>query len=282
VVVRQSFVSGGLASVAVATGLLLDVVAAAVFGAGRDTDAFVAAARFPLALTAIWMLIATQVLVPTFATWSVTLEHRRTRRLVTTTLLAAVGLGTAVAGLLALLAVPLMAVLAPGFQDSQRELAVDLLRVMVLTIPLTAGCEVLRAWLNARHMFAIPAGMTVVLNVTAVAVIVVVGGDITVLPLAYVAGATVQALLMLLYAVARGLRLGRPAARDHEARTLVGLMVRPSVASTLNPVARAAEMVVASFLAPALQPCCTTPTGWSTRSAAPCCSARSWSRCCPG
>ena len=46
-----------MASIAVATGLLLDVVAAAVFGAGRDTDAFVAAARFPLALTAIVMLL---------------------------------------------------------------------------------------------------------------------------------------------------------------------------------------------------------------------------------
>ena len=76
VVVRQSFFSGGMASIAVATGLLLDVVAAAVFGAGRDTDAFVAAARFPLALTAILMLLSTQVLVPTFTTWEATLETR--------------------------------------------------------------------------------------------------------------------------------------------------------------------------------------------------------------
>ena len=250
VVVRQSFFSGGMASIAVATGLLLDVVAAAVFGAGRDTDAFVAAARFPLALTAILMLLSTQVLVPTFTTWEATLERVRAKRLVTSTLLASVVLGSAVAGVLMLAATPMVAVMAPGFEDSQRTLAAELLRIMVWTIPLTAGCEVLRAWLNSRHMFVVPAAMTVILNVTAAAIVVVVRGDITILPIAYVAGSIAQFVLMFLYAVARGLRLGRPVRHDAEVTRLSRLTVRPSIAATLNPIVRAAELFVASFLPP--------------------------------
>lgn len=249
-VVRQSFLSGGMASVAVATGLLLDVVAAAVFGAGRDTDAFVVAARFPLAITAIMMLLGNQVLVPTFTTWESVLNARRVRRLVSTTLLAAVLVAAAGAAVLAAAADPIVAVMAPGFQDSQQSLSADLMRVMVATIPLTAGCEVLRAWLNARHRFAVPAAMTVVLNLVAVGVVVLVPGDIAILPLAYVAGAVAQLVLMLLYAVARGLRLGLPTPGDSEVTSLVALLVRPSVAATLNPLARAAETFVASFMPP--------------------------------
>ena len=67
------------------------------------------------------------------------------------------GKSTLIKLLLGLLGTPLLAVLAPGFSSDQRELAVGLLHVMVLTIPLTACAEVLRAWLNARHMFVVPA-----------------------------------------------------------------------------------------------------------------------------
>ena len=245
---RQSALSGVAATVAVGTGLLLDVAAAGVFGAGADTDAFVAAARVPLALTAIFMVLGNQVLVPTFATWNTQLDAGRERRLGTTVLLAAMLGGALVALLLGVLGVPLLAVLAPGFTSGQRELAVDLLHVMVLTIPLTAASEVLRAWLNARHMFVVPAAMTAALNLTAAAIIVAVQGDIGVLPVAYVVGSSVQLALMLLVAFARGLRFGRPAVRDPESAGLLRLMSRPTFAAGLNPVARVVETSVASFL----------------------------------
>jgi murein biosynthesis integral membrane protein MurJ len=247
-VARQSALSGVAATVAVGTGLLLDVAAAGVFGAGADTDAFVAAARVPLALTAIFMVLGNQVLVPTFATWNAQLDAGRERRLGTTVLLAAVLGGALVALLLGLLGVPLLAALAPGFTSGQRELAVDLLHVMVLTIPLTAASEVLRAWLNARHMFVVPAAMTAALNLTAAAIIVSVRGDVGVLPVAYVIGSSVQLGLMLLVALARGLRFGRPAVRDPESDRLLRLMSRPTVAAGLNPLARVVETFVASFL----------------------------------
>jgi murein biosynthesis integral membrane protein MurJ len=194
------------------------------------------------------MVLGNQVLVPTFATWNTQVEAGRERRLGTTVLLTALVGGGLVALLLGVLGGPLLAALAPGFSSGQRELAVDLLHVMVLTIPLTAVSEVLRAWLNARHMFVVPAAMTAALNLTAAGIIVAVRGDIAVLPVAYVVGSSVQLVLMLLVALVRGLRLGRPAVRDAESAGLLRLMSRPTAAAGLNPLARVVETFVASFL----------------------------------
>lgn len=249
-VVRQSLLSGGTATIAVGSGLVLDVVAAAVFGAGRETDAFVVAARLPLALTAILMVLGNQVLVATFAAWSVTLQERIGRRLVTTVVLGAVAGGAAVAAVLALAAPALVVVLGPGFDREQHALAAELMRVMVWTIPLIAGCEALRAWLNAHHRFVVPAAMTVVLNGVAVTIVLLGDRQIGSLPAAYVAGATVQLLLMTIFAVGVGWRPARPTVRHPEVRLLVRLFVRPSVAATLNPLTRVAETAVASFLPP--------------------------------
>jgi murein biosynthesis integral membrane protein MurJ len=247
-VVRQSALSGAAATVAVGTGLVLDVVTAAVFGAGADTDAFVVAARVPLALMAIFMVLGNQVLVPTYATWQTQLPPERNRRLTTTVLLSALLGGAAVAALLALTADLLLLALAPGFDDAQRELSASMLRVMVLTIPLTAGSEVLRAWLNARHMFVVPALMTVVLNVTAAAIILAIRGDVEVIPFAYLAGSAAQFAFMLVVAVTRGLRPATPAFGDGESSGLLRLMTRPTLAAGLNPLARVVETTVASLL----------------------------------
>lgn len=247
-VARQSALTGVAATIAVGTGLLLDVAVAAVFGAGSDTDAFVVAARVPLALTAIFMVLGNQVLVPTYATWETAFAGRRDRRLTTTVLLGALAGGAAVAVLLGLAAELLLLVLAPGFDDAQRDLAASMLRVMVLTIPLTAGSEVLRAWLNARHMFVVPAMMTVVLNLTAMTIVLVVRGDVSIIPVAYLVGSTAQFVVMLLVALWRGLRPAAPVLRDPESAGLLRLFSRPTVAAGLNPLSRVVETTVASFL----------------------------------
>lgn len=235
--------------IAVGSGLLLDVVTAALFGAGAETDAFFAAARLPFALTAVLMVLSTQILVPSFATWFVDFAGPRAKRLATTVLLTGTVTGLLVAGILALVADPLLTLIAPGFSTAQHELAVELSRVMVLMIPLTAGSEVLRAWLNARHSYLIPAGMTLILNLTAVGVILVSGGgDVRWISVAYVVGATVQFGLMLAFAAGRGFRPARPAVRDPEMARLGRMAVRPTLGAGLNPVVRIAETFAASFL----------------------------------
>lgn len=248
-VVRQSGLTSVAATVAIGSGLLLDITIAARFGASRPTDAFVVAARIPLGLLAMLMATANQVLVPTFSHWLARHPAARTSQLVSTLLVTVMALGAALAGLLALVAGPLTALVAPGFAPAQQELASELARVMVLVIPLTAGSEVLRAYLNARYSFVIPAAMTVVLNLVSVAVILGAGTDISIVPVAYVVGGLVQFAVMLGLARWRGLRF-RPTARprDPELTATARLGVRPFLGSGLNPAARVVELLFASFL----------------------------------
>ena len=62
--IRQSSLTSLVAGGSVLTGLLLDAVVAAKFGAGRATDSFFVAARIPLGLNAVVVAAANQALVP--------------------------------------------------------------------------------------------------------------------------------------------------------------------------------------------------------------------------
>jgi putative peptidoglycan lipid II flippase len=250
-VVRQSGLTGMAATVAVASGLLLDISVAAKFGASTDTDAFFVAARIPLGLVAILMAVANQALVPTFATWLVRHGADVTHRLSSTVLVGAMAVGAAFAATMVLLAGPVVAAIAPGLDGDQQALAADLVRVMVLMVPLTAGSETFRAYLNARYSFVVPAAMTVVLNVVASTIVVVGPADIHRVPLAYLAGALVQTCVMAAIAARRGFRFRvRLALRAPEVAATGRLSVRPFLAAGLNPAARIVEVVFASFLPP--------------------------------
>ena len=111
-VVRQSGLTSIAATVAVLSGLGLDMAVAGRFGAGRDSDAFVV--RLPLSFLAMFIATANQAFVPAIATWLVRHPRAHAKRMVTQ-LLVVVLLGTSVlAAVLALIAHPLSALLAPG------------------------------------------------------------------------------------------------------------------------------------------------------------------------
>jgi murein biosynthesis integral membrane protein MurJ len=255
-VIRQSSLTTIAAAVAIGSGLLLDLVVAAAYGADASTDAFVVAARIPLALTAILMVLGNQVLVPSIATWLTTRSQSKARSLTTTALLGGITVTAALAGLLFFASPWVVGIVGAGFDADGQSLAVRLSQVMVWMIPLTAISEILRAWLNAHHYFVVPAGMTLALNVVASAVILtlaVSSGDapIEALPWAFVLGAAVQALLMSLFAVVKGLRLARPDLRDPEVAHVSRLMLRPTGGAALNPLARVAETAMITLLVPA-------------------------------
>lgn len=247
---RRSSAASVAAAVAVASGLLLDVVVVTGLGAGRESDAFVVAARLPLGVTAVLIFLGTQVLVPTLAAWTTSLGPRRVHGLVWGLVVLVLAAGSALAGALALLSPLLVAVLGAGFDAETQELATSLSRVMVWTVPLAAAAEVPRAYLNASGRVVVPAGMTVVLNIVATSLVLLWTGEVSSVPTAYVAGSAVQLTVVLGYAVARGLRPARPVLRAEEISALHRLAVLPVVGAGLNPVARAAETMVASFLAP--------------------------------
>jgi peptidoglycan biosynthesis protein MviN/MurJ (putative lipid II flippase) len=112
----------------------------------------------------------------------------------------------------------------------------------------------MRAYLNSRYRFVVPALMSGML--TAVAACTVLLGpligwrrDIHIVAFAYLAGAVLQVAVMTVIATYRGLRL-RPALRlrDPHLRSVGKLVVRPTTGAGLNPVARLAEQILVSFL----------------------------------
>lgn len=248
-VVRHSGLASAAATLAVASGLVLDVAIAAEHGAGPTTDAFFVAARIPLGLVAIIVVGANQALVPSLSASLVRRGEDATWRLVSILLSVTLVGGLLLAALAAIVALPLVRVTAPGLDQAQADLAASLARVMFLVVPLTAAAEILRSLLNARHSFVVPAGVHAVLNVVAVALILASPSDIRIVAWAYVAGSVAQLAVALGAALAKGLRL-RPslAARDPEVAAAARHTVRPLVGATLNPIARVGEQLFVSFL----------------------------------
>ncbi|MGP8160572.1 MAG: murein biosynthesis integral membrane protein MurJ [Candidatus Dormibacteria bacterium] len=255
-VVRQSGLTGIAAGISVLFGLLLDISIAARFGAGRATDSFFVSARIPLALTAIVMVVANQALVPAFRTSLTNRGEAATQRLISMIVAVVLGAGAAMMLVIWLLAYPVMRVTAPGISSSEVATAASMAPVVFAIVPLVAVSEVMRAYLNSRYRFVVPALMSGILTAVAACVVLVgpmVGWrhDIHIVALAYLVGAVLQVAVMITMATWRGLRL-RPALRlrDPHLRSIGRLVVRPTTGAGLNPVARLAEQILVSFLPP--------------------------------
>ena len=250
-VVRQSGLTSVAAGLAIASGLLLDVVIAARYGAGAETDAFFLAASIPLGIVAIVMVGANQALVPTISTWILKKDLSESWRLCSILLAGSLVLGGALVAAVSVLAWPLMRVIGPGLSGEQVDLAASLARILFLVVPLVGAAEILRALLNARYSFFAPAVMHVVLNAVAVSIVIAWGDGIRVVAWAYVAGAAAQLLFMLVVSVRRGFRpTATLALRDPDVVAAGRLLVRPLAGAGLNPVARVAERALVSFLPP--------------------------------
>ena len=234
----------------VVAGLLLDVAIAATYGAGRSTDSLFVALRVPIGVAVIVMAAANQSLVPTFTRWHASKDTAGFSRSVSKVFTATLLLSASIALLGTVAARPLVAITAPGLSPEVADRAADLARLLFWLVPSVCTAEVLRAYMNARRRFGVPAAMNVVMNGVAAALIIYRGqDDIRVAALAYVLGAAAQLVFMVVMAARTGLRL-RPvvAAFDREVRELGRISVRPLTAAGLNPVARLVEQAVISYL----------------------------------
>jgi murein biosynthesis integral membrane protein MurJ len=237
------------AGASVVSGLLLDLAIAARFGAGHATDAFFVAARIPLGLAAVALVVANQALTPAFVA---SLERRgvqATTRLVSAVLTVVALGGVLFMALAALLATPLVRLTAPGLDPATTSLAASLILAMFAVVPLSCGAEVLRALLNARRHYVAPTSMGVVMNGLAAVLVITAGGDIRRVTVAYVAGAAAQLVFMLALAWWHGFRYVPTLRAGDGALAGVGrLSVRPGIGGARNPVARRGEQRVVSFL----------------------------------
>ena len=246
---RQAGSTSVVAGLAVLTGLLLDVVIAATYGAGPITDAFFVAARLPLGVGALVVAAANQALVPAFAMSLGKRSEQATWRLASIIITTTLVFGAAVVAVVSLIARPLVAITAPGLPADEATLAAQLMPVTFAMIPLVAGSEVLRALLNARFSFVVPAATNLALSGTAAGVILLTRHHPQAIAWAYLAGAAVQLTFISVFAIRNGFRY-RPSLRlrDDHFQSVVRLSVRPIVAGGLNPLTRIAEQVLLSYL----------------------------------
>jgi putative peptidoglycan lipid II flippase len=153
-------------------GLLREQVFAALLGAGYHSDAFRIAFRIPNLLRDLFAEGAlSAAFVPTYARTQQEGGQQAGFRLANRTLgFLAVVLGVLV-GLGILGAWPIVAAIAPGFDDvpGKAELTVRLTRVMMPFLPVVSFAAVAMGMLNAEGRFGIPALSPALFNVVAIA-----------------------------------------------------------------------------------------------------------------
>lgn len=247
-VARQSGITGVIALAGVLSGLVFDLTWLGRTGDTDATDAMALALRLPFAAVAVSVVLGGQVLVPTFGMWLRRLPPEE-QRTATAGLLAWAAAGAAgIATVLTLAAGPVMRALSPDWSPAKIEHAATLTRVLVWYLPGVLIAEVFRSWLGARLVVGIPAVMSLLMSLTGIVVVVLGPQRVETVPLAYVAGSLVQVAAMALIAVRHGWRPARPAPWSPPVRRTLSLFARPTAAAGLNPLMRAVEGIVVSFL----------------------------------
>jgi putative peptidoglycan lipid II flippase len=178
-------------------GLVRDAVIAATFGATTGTDAFLIARTLPTILYDLLVgSVSTAAFVPVFVQHA--RDERELWRLVGTIFSLATLAFVVLAAVLALLAEPLIGIIGRGFSSAeQRELAVTMMRIALISVVLQGMAGVLTSALYARNKFSLTAFATAAYNVGIIVGILVLASTAGVLAMAFglVIGAAAQLLL---------------------------------------------------------------------------------------
>jgi putative peptidoglycan lipid II flippase len=170
-IARAAGLVSGMTLVSRLLGLVREQVFAALLGAGYHSDAFRIAFRIPNLLRDLFAEGAlSAAFVPTYARARKDGGPQAGFRLANRVLgFLAVALGLVV-GIGIVLAWPLVAGIAPGFDDApgKAELTVRLSRVMMPFLPLVSFAAVAMGMLNAEGRFAVPALSPALFNVVAI------------------------------------------------------------------------------------------------------------------
>lgn len=148
-------------------GLVREQVLASQFGTSREMDAYVSAFRIPDLLFLV--VIAGSfgaAFIPVFGDFVTRGDRKRASELASAVLTWA-GIAVVAVSLIAfVLARPLMAVVAPGFDSETTGLSVDLMRILLLS-PIFLGTGIaFKGILEAQHQFTLPALAPLIYNAT--------------------------------------------------------------------------------------------------------------------
>jgi putative peptidoglycan lipid II flippase len=188
---RRTTTVSVLIGLSVAAGFLVDVLVVALFGIGAETDAFFAAYTVPFIL--ITLLAAVQPVLVSILT-----GYRQDEIAFSVLLNAAALIALVVAAIGALLARPLVAGTAPGFDPVAAATTTRLARILFLRVPAAAVAEVCRAQLYARRRFGVATFGNAIPSLVTAAVLLILGRSlgIEVVAWGFIAGAAFQATLL--------------------------------------------------------------------------------------
>jgi putative peptidoglycan lipid II flippase len=193
-------------------GLLRDVVIASTFGATSGTDAFVFARTIPQILYDLLVgTVITAAFVPVFVQHA--RDERQLWRLVGAIFSLAGVAFVSLAVLLGVFAEPLLNVIGRGFSsEEQRQLAVNLMRIALISVIFQGLAGVLTSALYAQNRFVLPAFSTAAYNVGIIVGVLLLAQTLgyQALPVGLIIGALAQFLLQ-----ASGLRSFWRAYRPH-------------------------------------------------------------------
>ena len=230
----------------------------AVFGAGRDMAAYLAAFRIP---DAIFQLVAagalSSALIPVLAGLLHDGRHREAWRLVSSVVNLML-IGLAVFGVVFFVAAPwILPLITQDFTREQLDLAVQLSRIMLLSPILLAVSAVATSVLNAGNRFTAAAIAPLLYNLAIIVPVVLLGGrmGVTVAAVGVVIGGLLSLLVQVMPLDAMGYRYQRVAdVGDPETREVVRLVAPRAVGLGATQITFIVNTLLATGLGTAALP----------------------------
>jgi len=184
-ILRESGKASLWIGLGITSKLMVDLVIAASFGLGTQTDAFFVAFTFPLIIEALIYPACQSGLVPVFIR-EMHPEHEKQKRVLFSTLFNLGLLSSLILMVLGAIGAPfIVSLLAPGFDTSTSNLAVDLLRILLFSILIVGPVGVMRAYLNAHGIFTQPAMLELIRGVAVLTTILLSYQAIGIISIAY-------------------------------------------------------------------------------------------------
>jgi hypothetical protein len=240
---------GGLSAGSLLLGFARDVVIAAVFGAGPELDAYLVAQGLMSLVLALVAGALANAVIPVVTSAVAAGDPRPAHRSVATALtIATAVLGAAAVGT-GLLAGPILAVLAPGFDPATSTLAAKLTRIVLVATVLMAATNVLAAVAQSHHRFFWAGVQGIPFNLVMIVAAAGFGPayGVAALAIGFIAGSAVRMLLQLVPLRQLGVRLA-PSLDVHSPglRTIAGLLPALLLIDVVASLATIIDRAVAS------------------------------------
>ncbi len=232
-------------------GFARETAIAAVFGASAEVDAYLVAQSVPNVLIALLSTAVVTSMLPSISGDLADGRPDRAIRTFNTIATLVIGLLIPATVILWFGAPAVIAVLAPGFEGAQADLAARLARIVLLAVTVVAATNLVSALLHAHRRFAWPALEGLPFNIVMIGAALLFGVEfgIDALAIGFVVGSLARLALALTGLIGTGSRI-RPgwAIRSVGVRATGGLVPTVVTSHVISNINNVVDRVVGSTL----------------------------------